>query len=116
MSLTPSLPASLLDSITRTAEKCITGQEHSEEDEDEDEDEGDDKAEHSDHGDLNELEGSDKDGSDEIEDSDEKDDSEDNHVFIGVFNPRHSRGESTFSFHTEPTTGGTRINIVLGQS
>lgn len=111
MLLSPSLPASLLDSITRIADKCMTGQEHSE-DENEDDDEGDDKAEHSDHDDLNELEGSDKDGSDEVETSDENDDSEDDHVFIGVFNPRHSRGESTFPFHAELRSDGTGYNIV----
>jgi hypothetical protein len=93
------------------ADKRIIGQEYS--DEDEDEDEGDDdEAEHSDDGDSDELEGSDKDGSDEVENSDEHDDSEDDHVFIGVFNPRHSRGDSTFPFHAETRSDETGYNIV----
>jgi cobalamin biosynthesis protein CobT len=87
------------------ADKRIIGQDYS--DEDEDEDEGDDdEAEHSDDGDSDELEHSDKDGSDEVEHSDENDDSVDDHVFIGVFNPRHSRGESTFPFHAEIRSDG----------
>jgi hypothetical protein len=107
MSLSPSLSATLATSITRMADKRITGLEDS--DDEEDEDEGDDdEAEHSDDGESNELEGSDKDGSDEIED----DDSEDDHLFIGVFNPRHSRGASTFGFRVETRSDGTGYNIV----
>lgn len=106
------MSASLVASITRTANERITGQAYSDKDEDEDEDEGDDEAKHSDDVDLDELEGRDKDGSDEVEDSDQDDDSEDDHVFIGVFNPRHSRGESTFSVHAEPRSDGTGYNIV----
>ncbi|KAG9567352.1 hypothetical protein KCU71_g3808, partial [Aureobasidium melanogenum] len=112
MSLSPSMSASLVASITRTANKRRTGQAYSDKDEDEDEDEGDDEAKHSDDIDLDELEGRDKDGSDEVEDSDQDNDSEDDHVFIGVFNPRHSRGESTFSVHAEPRSDGTGYNIV----
>lgn len=114
MSLPPSLSASLVASITRMADKRITGQEQLEEDEDEDDD--DDEAKHSDDSDVDELEGSDKDGSDKVEDSDENDDSEDDTVFLRVFNPRHSRGESTFSFHAEPRSDGTGINIVHTQN
>ncbi|KAH0277111.1 hypothetical protein KCU91_g3400, partial [Aureobasidium melanogenum] len=108
MSLSPSLSASLAASITRMADKRITGQEYLDEDEDEreDEGEGEDEAEHSDDGDLDELEDSDKDGSDEV------DGSEDDHVFIGVFNPRHSRGESTFQLRTERRADGMGYNIV----
>ncbi|KAH0360467.1 hypothetical protein KCU65_g9362, partial [Aureobasidium melanogenum] len=109
MSLSPSLSASLAASIIRMADKRITGQEYLDEDEDEREDEGEDEAEHSDDGDLDELEGSDKDGSDEGEDSDENDDSEDDHVSIGVFNPRHSRGESTFPFRVEQRSDGMGV-------
>lgn len=111
MSLSPSLSASLVASITRMADRRITGQEQLEEVEDDD-----DQAKHSDDSDVDELEGSDKDGSDEVEDSDENDDSEDDTVFLGVFNPRHSRGESTFSFHAEPRSDGTGINIVHTQN
>jgi hypothetical protein len=114
MSLSPSLSASLIASITRAADKRIIGQKYLIEDEDEDEDEGDyDEAEHSDDdGDSDELEGSDRDGSDEVEDSDENDDSsEDDHVFLGVFNPRHSRGESTFPFQVEE--GSVEQDIIL---
>jgi hypothetical protein len=111
MSLSPFLSASLIASITCMADKRITGQEYS--DEDEDEDEGDDdEAEHSDDGDSDELEGSDKDGSDEVEDSNEEGDNEDDHLCIGVFNPRHSRGESTLGFRVETRPDGTRYNIV----
>ncbi|KAI4733375.1 hypothetical protein E4T50_16058 [Aureobasidium sp. EXF-12298] len=111
MSLSPTLSASLVMSITCMADKRITGQGYS--DEDEDEDEGDDdEAEHSDDGDLDELEGSDKDDSDEVEDSDEKGDNEDDHFCIGVFNPRHSRGESTFAFRVETRPDATGYNIV----
>lgn len=116
MSLSPSLSDSLAASITRMADKHITGQEYSDEDEDEDEVEeeyDDGEAEHSDGGDSNEFEGSDKDGSDEDEDSEENDDSEDDHVFIGVFNPRHSRGESTFGFRVERRSDGTTIVPVI---
>ncbi|CAD0105820.1 unnamed protein product [Aureobasidium uvarum] len=101
MSLSPTLSASLVASITRMTDKRIIGQDYLDEDEDEDEDEGDDEAEHSDDSGSDELEGSDKDGSDDVEDSDENEDSEDDHAFLGVFNPRHSRGESTFAFRTE---------------
>jgi hypothetical protein len=114
MSLSPSLSASLIASITRAADKRMIGQKYLIEDEDEDEDEGDyDEAEHSDDdGDSGELEGSDRDGSDEVEDSDENDDSsEDDHVFLGVFNPRHSRGESTFPFQVEE--GSVEQDIIL---
>jgi hypothetical protein len=97
------------------ADKRITGQEDSDEEEDEEEDaedEGDeDEAEHSNDGDLDELDkSSDTDGSDEVEDSsDENEDSsnmdghseDDDHIFIGVFNPRHSRGESKFGFRVQ---------------
>ncbi|KEQ67976.1 uncharacterized protein M437DRAFT_71743 [Aureobasidium melanogenum CBS 110374] len=106
MSLSPSLSASLAASITRMADKRITGPEYLDEDKDEREDEGEDEAEHSDDGDLDELEDSDKDGSDEVHGS------EDDHVFIGVFNPRHSRGESTFRLRTERRADGMGYNIV----
>ncbi|KAI5255306.1 hypothetical protein E4T42_02000 [Aureobasidium subglaciale] len=102
----PALSPSLVASITRMADKRITGQEYSDEDEDEDEDDGD-EAEHSDEGDSNELEGSDKDDSDNVGDRDESVDSEADHMPVGVFNPRHSRGESTFAFHTETRSDGT---------
>lgn len=102
MSLSPSLSASLVDSITRIADKRITGQEDSEEDESEDE------AEHSDDGDSDDFDGSDEDGSDEVEDSDEND-----HVSVGVFNPRHSRGETTLRLRTETRSDGTGTNIML---
>ncbi|THW31646.1 hypothetical protein D6C76_08069 [Aureobasidium pullulans] len=102
MSLSPSLSASLVASITRIADKRITGQEDSEEDESEDE------AEHSDDGDSDDLDGSDEDGSDEVEDSDEND-----HVSVGVFNPRHSRGETTLRLRTETRSDGTGTNIML---
>lgn len=101
MSPSPSLSASLVAAITRIADKRITGQEESEEDESEDE------AEHSDDGDSDELEGSDKDGSDEVENSDEND-----HVSVGVFNFRHSRGDTTLRFRTQTRSDGTGINIV----
>jgi len=116
MSLSPSLSADLAASITRMADKRITGQEDSdeEEDEDEDEDEGDDdEAEHSDDGGSDELEGSDKSDSDEVEDSDESDGGEDDHVCIGVFNPRHSRGESTFKVRVERRAGGTTLIPII---
>ncbi|KAI5196844.1 hypothetical protein AUEXF2481DRAFT_80240 [Aureobasidium subglaciale EXF-2481] len=98
----PALSPSLVASITRMADKRITGQGYS----DGDEDDGD-EAEHSDEGDSNELEGSDKDDSDNVGDRDESVDSEADHMPIGVFNPRHSRGESTFAFHTETRSDGT---------
>lgn len=90
------------------ADKRITGQEYLDKDEGEDdrEDEGEDEAEHSDDGDLDEPEDSNKDGSDEVNGS------EDDHVFIGVFNPRHSRGESTFRLRTERRADGMGYNIV----
>lgn len=88
------------------ADKRIAAQEYL--DEDEDGDEGDDdEAEHSDDGDSDELEGSDKNDSDKTEDGDE-----DDQVFLGVFNPRHSRGESTFLFHVEERSDGTGYKIV----
>jgi hypothetical protein len=111
MSLSPSLSATLAASITRMADKRITGQEDSDEEEDEDESD-DDEAEHSDDGDSDELEGSDKDGSDKVEHSDESDDDEDDQVFIGVFNPRHSRGESTFKIRVEKSSDGMGTNLV----
>jgi len=114
MSLSPSLSADLAASITRMADKRLTGQEDSDEEEDEDENEGDDdEAEHSDDGGSDELEGSDKDGSDEVEDSDESNDGEDDHVCIGVFNPRHSRGESTFKVRVERRAGGTTLIPII---
>lgn len=95
------------------ADKRITGQEDSDEDEDEDESDDDEaEAEHSDDGDSDELENGDKDGLDEVEDSDEDDDSEDDHVFIGVFNPRHSRGESTFKIRVERSADGKSTHLV----
>ncbi|KAI5274881.1 hypothetical protein E4T47_02034 [Aureobasidium subglaciale] len=115
MSLSPALSPSLIASITRMADKRITGQEYSDEDGEEDEDDGD-EAKYSDERDSNELEGSDKDASVKVEDSDESDDSEDDHMPIGIFNPRHSRGESTFGFHTETRSDGTGINIVYDPS
>lgn len=112
MSLSPSLSADLAASITRMADKRMTGQEDS--DEDEDEDEGDDdEAEHNDDGDSDELKGSEKSGSDEAEDSDESDDGEDDHICIGVFNPRHSRGESTFKVRVERRNGGTTLIPII---
>jgi hypothetical protein len=117
MSLSPSLSATLAASITRMADKRITGQEDSDEEEDEDESD-DDEAEHSDDGDSEELEGSDKHGSDEVEHSDESDDDEDedDQVFIGVFNPRHSRGESTFKVRVERSPDGMGTNLVYVQN
>jgi hypothetical protein len=108
MSVSPSLSASLITSIIRMADRHITGQEYS--DEDEDEDEGDDdESDHSDDGESAEIEGGDKNGSDEVEDSVETDDSKDAHVFIGVFNPRHSRGESTLPFRVVTRPDGVSI-------
>ncbi|KAI5242695.1 hypothetical protein E4T43_04630 [Aureobasidium subglaciale] len=89
--------------------------EYSDEDEEEDENDGD-EAKYSDERDSNELEGSDKDASVKVEDSDESDDSEDDHMPIGIFNPRHSREESTFGFHTETRSDGTGVNIVYDPS
>jgi hypothetical protein len=98
------------------ADKRITGQVDSNEDDDEDEDESDDdEAEHSNDGDLGDLEGNKKDASDKVEDSSDEDEGSDedhDHIFIGVFNPRHSRGETKFGFGVKRTSGGTQISIV----
>lgn len=95
------------------ADKRITGQEHSDEDDDEDEDEGDDdEAKHSDDGGSDEPEGGDKNGPDEVEESDDSDDTENDHVFLGVFNPRHSRGKSTFKVRVRRRADGTGTDLV----